>query len=77
MEKIIIDCNQVAKKFISYKKKPGLRGAIYSLFKRNYIEKYAVKEFSFQVKQGEMVGLLGPNGAGKTTLMKMLTGIIF
>jgi len=76
MEKIIIDCNQVAKKFISYKKKPGLRGAIYSLFKRNYIEKYAVKEFSFQVKQGEMVGLLGPNGAGKTTLMKMLTGII-
>lgn len=34
----------------------------------------AVKEVSFEVAEGELVGFLGPNGAGKSTTMKMLTG---
>lgn len=34
----------------------------------------AVKDISFTVKRGEVVGFLGPNGAGKTTTMRMLTG---
>lgn len=34
----------------------------------------AVRDVSFAVGQGEVVGLLGPNGAGKTTIMRMLTG---
>jgi ABC-2 type transport system ATP-binding protein len=33
----------------------------------------AVKEISFNVRQGEIFGLLGPNGAGKTTLIRMMT----
>ncbi len=33
----------------------------------------AVKNVSFEVQRGEIVGLLGPNGAGKTTIMRMLT----
>lgn len=33
----------------------------------------AVKNVSFDINKGEIIGLLGPNGAGKTTLMKMLT----
>jgi ABC-2 type transport system ATP-binding protein len=33
----------------------------------------ALKNVSFQVEQGEIVGLLGPNGAGKSTTMKILT----
>ncbi|NQV15540.1 ATP-binding cassette domain-containing protein [bacterium] len=33
----------------------------------------AVKDVSFTVKQGEILGFLGPNGAGKTTTMKMIT----
>jgi len=36
----------------------------------------AVREVSFSLVRGEILGFLGPNGAGKTTLMKMLTGII-
>ena len=34
----------------------------------------AVKEVSFTVGDGRVIGLLGPNGAGKTTIMKVLTG---
>ena len=36
----------------------------------------ALKEVSFEVNKGEIVGFLGPNGAGKSTLMKILTGYI-
>jgi ABC-2 type transport system ATP-binding protein len=35
-----------------------------------------VKNISFQVGQGEIVGFLGPNGAGKTTTLRMLTGYL-
>jgi len=34
----------------------------------------AVKQISFQVQRGEVLGFLGPNGAGKSTTMLMLTG---
>lgn len=36
----------------------------------------AVKDISFEVKRGEILGFLGPNGAGKTTTMRMITGVI-
>ena len=36
----------------------------------------AVKDLSFAVEAGEMVGYIGPNGAGKSTTIKMLTGIL-
>ncbi len=36
----------------------------------------AVRDVSFQIKPGEILGYLGPNGAGKSTTVKMLTGII-
>jgi ABC-2 type transport system ATP-binding protein len=37
----------------------------------------AVRDVSFTVSRGEIVGLLGPNGAGKTTIMKILTCFLF
>lgn len=43
---------------------------------RRYGEFLAVKDVSFSITQGEIVGLLGHNGAGKTTIMKMLTGYL-
>jgi ABC-2 type transport system ATP-binding protein len=37
----------------------------------------AVREVTFCVEQGELVGFLGPNGAGKTTTLKMLAGLLY
>lgn len=39
-------------------------------------ERYAVKDLSFRVEKGQVLGLLGPNGAGKTTTLRMLMGLI-
>jgi sodium transport system ATP-binding protein len=36
----------------------------------------AVKDISFQIKKGDVVGLLGENGAGKTTLLRMISTIM-
>lgn len=46
-----------------------------NLFKY-YGEQAAVKDISFSIKKGEIVGFLGPNGAGKSTTMKIITGFI-
>lgn len=46
-----------------------------NLFKY-YGDQAAVKDVSFNVKDGEIVGFLGPNGAGKSTTMKVITGYI-
>lgn len=35
-----------------------------------------IKDVSFELKKGEILGLLGPNGSGKTTILKMLVGLI-
>lgn len=36
----------------------------------------ALKEVSFAVNEGELLGLIGPNGAGKTTMMRVITGVV-
>ncbi len=43
---------------------------------KKYGDKYAVKDISFKVDAGEIVGFLGPNGAGKSTTMNILTGYL-
>jgi len=43
---------------------------------KSYGPVQALREVSFHVDAGEIIGLLGPNGAGKTTMMKILTGYL-
>lgn len=57
-------------------KEPGLKGTLSHFFRRTYRSIEAVKQVSFEIQPGEVVGFLGANGAGKTTTLKMLTGLI-
>lgn len=41
---------------------------------KKYGDKIAVKDLSFEIRNGQILGLLGPNGAGKSTTIKMLSG---
>ena len=72
-----IEVNGLTKTFQTYKKQPGFTGAIRGLFHRQYEQTIAVKDVSFTVEPGELVGFLGPNGAGKTTTLKMLAGLLY
>jgi lipopolysaccharide export system ATP-binding protein len=49
--------------------------AVFNLRKR-YKSRVVVKDVSFDVQGGEVVGLLGPNGAGKTTCFYMIVGLV-
>jgi ABC-2 type transport system ATP-binding protein len=57
-------------------KDAGVVGTLKHFWQRQYREIAAVKDISFAIASGEIVGFLGPNGAGKTTTLKMLTGLI-
>ena len=57
-------------------KEPGFKGTISHFFRRTYKTIEAVKQVTFEIQPGEVVGFLGANGAGKTTTLKMLTGLI-
>ena len=38
---------------------------------------WAVRDVTFDVRQGDVLGIMGPNGAGKTTLLKLLSRITY
>jgi ABC-2 type transport system ATP-binding protein len=64
------------KTYVVPERDTGLGAAIKSLFVRNTREVEAVKDITFTVEPGEVVGFLGPNGAGKTTTLKMFSGLL-
>jgi len=66
----------LAKTYRVPERAPGLASSIKSLFRRTYRDVEAVREISFTVEAGEMIGFIGPNGAGKTTTLKMLSGLL-
>ncbi len=72
-----IEVSNLTKAFRTYRKQPGFSGAVKGLFRRQYEQTVAVKDVSFSVEPGELVGFLGPNGAGKTTTLKMLAGLLY
>lgn len=73
----VIQVQGLTKAYRTYKKLPGFSGSIKGLFHRQYEQTLAVKDVSFSIAPGELVGFLGPNGAGKTTTLKMLAGLLY
>ena len=72
-----IQVNNLSKYFRFFKREDGLKGAFKSFFNRKYENFYALKNISFDLKDGEILGILGENGAGKTTLIKLMVGLLY
>lgn len=74
MSEIILD--HVSKEYKVAHKEKGLKGVIKNLFYSRKVTIHAVKDISFTINKGEIVGYIGPNGAGKSTTIKMMCGIM-
>ena len=72
----MIKLENVSKTYKVATRNKGLLAAFKSLFQRKYKVIEALKNVSFEVDEGEIVGYIGPNGAGKSTTIKIMTGII-
>ncbi|MFC3789732.1 ABC transporter ATP-binding protein [Paenibacillus sp. GCM10012307] len=64
------------KTFRVAKRSTGLGQAVKALFHREYKAIEALKDISFSIEPGEIVGYIGPNGAGKSTTIKVMSGIL-
>ena len=78
-KKVIIDVDHVTVRFnLANQKVDNLKEYFIKLIKRQLMfqEFLALKDVSFQVRQGEAWGLIGTNGSGKSTMLKAISGII-
>ena len=71
-----IEVKNINKTFKVPLKGEGKFGSLKSFIKRKYKYIEAIKDISFSVQEGEIVGYIGPNGAGKSTTIKILSGIL-
>ena len=72
----MIELQNICKQYRITKREPGLSNAFKALLKRNYTTVNALRDISFSIKDGEMVGYIGPNGAGKSTTIKIMCGVL-
>jgi len=72
----MITMKDVCKSYRVAKRNAGFGEACKSLFRREYETIHALRNVSFTISDGEMVGYIGPNGAGKSSTIKILSGIL-
>ncbi len=72
----MIEMKGISKTYRIRKREAGICSAVKALFTRDYTEIHALKEMSFTIPDGQIVGYIGPNGAGKSTTIKILSGIL-
>ncbi|MDD4351693.1 MAG: ABC transporter ATP-binding protein [Candidatus Gracilibacteria bacterium] len=75
--KTVIKVSSLSKSFVIPRQKiESVRGALFNLGRKKEFDRFdALKNVSFEVKQGEFLGIIGNNGSGKSTLLKILAGI--
>ena len=71
-----IQVNGLTKTYKIAERDPGLWGAVKGLAHRRWRSVEALKDVSFSLERGELLGFIGPNGAGKSTTIKILSGIL-
>ncbi|KUO69867.1 MAG: ABC transporter [Clostridia bacterium BRH_c25] len=72
----MIELKNINKTFKISKRNAGFTEALKTLFKKEYTYVHALKDVSFSIGTGEMVGYIGPNGAGKSSTIKIMSGIL-
>lgn len=68
-------CN-IQKTFRVARRGAGFSEALKALFHKQYTVIHALRDVSFSIGDGEMVGYIGPNGAGKSSTVKVMSGIL-
>ncbi len=72
-----VDVQQVSKRFRLYHEKyTSLKEKVIHAGRVPYEDLWALRDVSFDVKEGETVGILGRNGSGKSTLLKCVCGVL-
>ena len=72
----LIDVDSLTREFSVTERESGLGGALRSVVRRHTKSVTAVRDVSFTVEGGTVLGLLGPNGSGKTTTLKCVAGLL-
>ena len=72
----LIEVSGLNKVFRVRQRREGLGGALRSVVSPRYERKVAVRDVSFSIPSGQIVGYIGPTGAGKSTTVKCLAGIL-
>lgn len=72
----MITMKGISKTYRVRRRDAGLGNAVKSLFSRTYTEIPALRDMTFTIPDGQIIGYIGPNGAGKSTTIKILSGIL-